>query len=59
MCGVVELVNENFEDKAILAQFEDRLIPRTEELPIYTIEEFNDKVTVALSKYYTLFGYLE
>ena len=59
MCGLVELVNENFMDEAALAQVEDRLMPRTEELPIYTTEEFNNKVNALSSKYDALFGYFE
>eukprot|EP00903_Cladosiphon_okamuranus_P012613 g11801.t1 len=43
-CGVVELINEDFTDEAIQKQVEDRLIPRTEELPIYNMQEFNDKI---------------
>ena len=43
LCGVVEIVNEEF-DEAILQEVEDRLMPRTEELPLYTTHEFNDKV---------------
>lgn len=46
LCGVVELINEDFSDEAIQKQVEDRLMPRTEELPIYNMQEFNDKVIV-------------
>lgn len=45
LCGVVELINEEFSDEAIKKEVDDRLMPRTEELPLYTTEEFNDKVT--------------
>lgn len=44
MCGLVEVVNDEFSDDAIKKAMEDRLVPRTEELPIYTTQEFNDKV---------------
>lgn len=44
LCGVVELINEEFTDEAIMKEVEDRLMPRTEELPLYTTHEFNDKV---------------
>lgn len=40
--GVVEIVNENFGKSTDGSH--DRLIPRTEALPLYTIVEFNDKV---------------
>ena len=46
LCGVVELINEDFSDEAIQKQVEDRLMPRTEEFPIYDMREFNDKVAV-------------
>ena len=48
VCGLVQVVNENFVDEAVIAEVEDRLMPRTEELPIYTMEEFNNKVTTVL-----------
>ena len=44
---MVELINEDFTDEAIQQQVEDRLMPRTEELPIYNMREFNDKVAVS------------
>ena len=44
VCGVVELVNESFLIDGMEAKMKDRLMPRTEELPIYSTEEFNDKV---------------
>ena len=44
LCGVVELINEDFADEALKKEVEDRLMPRTEELPLYTTHEFNDKV---------------
>ena len=43
VCGFMEVINEDHaltHDKALA-----RLVPRTEELPIYTMAEFNDKVT--------------
>ena len=45
LCGVVEIINEDFSDEAIHKKVEDRLMPRTEELPLYTTHEFNDKVS--------------
>ncbi len=47
-CGVVELINEEFSDAAIKKQINDRLMPRTEELPIYNMHEFNDKVEMTI-----------
>ena len=44
VCGVVQVVNESFVDEAVISEVEDRLMPRTEELPIYTMQEFNNKV---------------
>ncbi|CBN76583.1 delta-9 desaturase [Ectocarpus siliculosus] len=44
LCCFVELVNEKFTDEAIQQEVDNRLMPRTEELPIYTMQEFNDKV---------------
>lgn len=44
LCGLLEVVNEEFSDEAIKKAVEDRLVPRTQELPIYTPKEFNDKV---------------
>lgn len=44
LCGMVELVNEEFSEEALRKEVEDRLVPRTEELPLYTTHEFNDKV---------------
>ncbi|CAM9534507.1 unnamed protein product [Ascophyllum nodosum] len=44
-CGCIELVNEDYvseADRKALA----RLMPRTEDLPIYTVTEFNDKVVL-------------
>lgn len=46
LCGMVELVNEEFSEEALKNEIEDRLMPRTEELPLYTMQEFNDKVVV-------------
>lgn len=44
LCGMVELINEEFSDEALKKEVEDRLMPRTEELPLYTTHEFNAKV---------------
>lgn len=44
LCGFVEVINEDFTDETIKRAVEDRLMPRTEDLPIYTTEEFNEKV---------------
>lgn len=44
LCGMVEIVNEDFADDALKREVEDRLMPRTEELPLYSTHEFNDKV---------------
>lgn len=44
LCGMVELVNEDFSEESLRKDIEDRLMPRTEELPLYTTQEFNDKV---------------
>ncbi|CAM9782649.1 unnamed protein product, partial [Ectocarpus sp. 12 AP-2014] len=44
LCCFVELVNEKFTDEAIQQEVDNRLMPRTEELPIYTMQEFNEKV---------------
>lgn len=41
VCGCVDLVNERHGDDG-----KDRLMPRNGELPIYTVEEFNDKVNL-------------
>ena len=41
---MVELINEEFSDEALKKEVEDRLMPRTEELPLYTTHEFNAKV---------------
>ncbi|CAM9317590.1 unnamed protein product, partial [Sphacelaria rigidula] len=43
LCGLVEVVNQEFSDEAIKEVIDDRLIPRTD-LPIYTTEEFNEKI---------------
>lgn len=48
---MVELINEDFADEAIQKRVEDRLMPRTEELPIYNMQEFNDKVMVMVMVY--------
>lgn len=48
LCGVVEIINEEFSDEAILKKAEDRLMPRTEELPLYTTHEFNAKVVAGV-----------
>ena len=44
LCGMVEIINEEFSDEALKKEVEDRLMPRTEELPLYSTHEFNDKV---------------
>ncbi|CAM9174754.1 unnamed protein product, partial [Laminaria digitata] len=44
LCGIVELINEDFDDEALKKEVEDRLMPRTEELPLYSTHEFNDKI---------------
>ena len=44
LCGMVEIINEDFADEALKKEVEDRLMPRTEELPLYSTHEFNDKV---------------
>lgn len=46
-CGCLEVVNDMYMmgDKGGKASV-DRLIPRTERLPLYTMAEFNDKVSV-------------
>lgn len=42
VCGFMEVINE---DHALTKdKVQDRLVPRTEDLPIYTMAEFNDKV---------------
>lgn len=40
--GVVQLINERHDAKG--RDTGERLIPRTEDLPIFTLAEFNDKV---------------
>lgn len=47
LCGMVELINEEFTDEALKKEVEDRLMPRTKELPLYTTHEFNAKVAAA------------
>lgn len=44
MCCVVPIVNKNFTDEDANNDMEDRLMPRTEELPLYSTLEFNNKV---------------
>lgn len=44
LCCMVEIVNDGFSDEAIKKVVEDRLMPRTENLPLYSTHEFNDKV---------------
>ena len=44
LCGMVELINEQFSDETRKKELEDRLMPRTEELPLHTTHEFNAKV---------------
>ena len=41
LCGFMEVLNEEALGRN---QAPDRLVPRTENLPIYTMPEFNDKV---------------
>lgn len=41
VCGMVDIINDGFPDEALKKA---RLMPRTEDLPLYTMEEFNDKV---------------
>lgn len=41
ICGCMELVNEQY----VPGDGKGHLVPRTEDLPIYTTQEFNDKVT--------------
>ena len=48
ICGVVAIINEEFSDEALKKEVEDRLMPRTEELPLYTTQEFNDKVETGI-----------
>lgn len=48
LCGCVELINEEYHpnkdgDEGEI-EIEDRFVPRTEALPIYTVPEFNEKV---------------
>ena len=44
VCCVVPIVNQNFTDEDVNNGMEDRLMPRTEELPLYSTLEFNNKV---------------
>lgn len=47
LCGLVEVVNSKYEREAEGEDeddVEDRLVPRTEDLPLYTMAEFNEKV---------------
>lgn len=41
LCGIVDIINDGFSDEDLN---KDRLMPRTEELPLYTMEDFNKKV---------------
>ena len=46
VCGFMEVINE---DHALTKdKLKHRLVPRTEELQIYTVSEFNDKVNLSL-----------
>lgn len=40
--GCISVINGSYGDADKTGE---RLVPRTEELPLYTTEEFNDKVT--------------
>ncbi len=48
LLGLFELVNEEYAsgdgEENDGDPSEDRLVPRTEDLPLYTVAEFNDKV---------------
>lgn len=47
ICGFFEVVNTKYDPDAVAADEvvpEDRLMPRTEALPLYTVAEFNEKV---------------
>lgn len=44
LCGMVEIINDTYSDEALKKEVEDRLMPRTEELPLYSMHEFNNKV---------------
>lgn len=44
LCGVLAVINTEFSDEAILKEVQDRLMPRTEKLPLYSTQEFNEKV---------------
>ncbi len=48
ICGFVELINEAYTPGDGQGNDENpsatRLVPRTEDLPLYTVAEFNDKV---------------
>ncbi|CAM9558139.1 unnamed protein product [Pylaiella littoralis] len=47
ICGFFEVVNTKYDPDAVVADEvvpEDRLMPRTEALPLYTVAEFNEKV---------------
>lgn len=46
VCGCVALINEEYEDGDGSAKNANRLVPRTEDLEIYSVSEFNDKVGV-------------
>lgn len=48
LCCMVEIINDGFSDEAIKKAVENRLMPRTEDLPIYTTHEFNDKVVTGI-----------
>ena len=40
VCGCLEIINEEFDGNV-----KQRLVPRTKDVPIYTLQEFNDKVS--------------
>lgn len=42
VCGVVSIVNEFHDDS--MHKVDGRLIPRTMDLPVYSVAAFNDKV---------------
>ena len=48
LCGMVEIINDGFSDETTNKELEDRLMPRTEKLPLYTTHEFNDNVVAGI-----------
>lgn len=48
LCCMVEIINDDFSDEAVKKEVEDRLMPRTQDLPLYTTLEFNDKVVAGI-----------